>query len=310
MTQHSTKKKHAIAIVVNNAYAKYAVSLIQSIKTNWPLHPQILLHLHVDVSFEIASYFESLNQVSIVRFDPNNFEYRKLLIDNQTTFGSNSFHDSGYFILNFWNTNFDEFENILILDADMLVLKDLDALINQKEFVGISAANERFIPAFSFKGNAIKRSRQYFVYTFKAWMKGIFVLPKQSLNSGVILLTPQDRTTKNYTLLLNLLKGFKNACPSDQEIILLWAIKTKKKISTDFIYNFQIRFFNEMKENRLIKQLKSPIKNASDNIHILHFNGIKPDEPDFLKKGWGKNRIELVKMFEQYRVNLKNSSNG
>lgn len=98
------------------------------------------------------------------------------------------------------------------------------------------------------------------------------------------------------------MKNFKKACPSDQEIILLWILKTQKKFSIDFRFNFQIRFFNALQENSLPKKYKSNIENAIHDIHILHFNGIKPNDPLFLEKGWGKNRTELVKLYKKYQL--------
>jgi len=295
-------KKNAVVIVVNNNFAQYALALINSIKANWESHPQILLFLHMDVSDIYLKIFESFSKLSINRFDPIQYEYRKLLTDDHSTFGSKSFHDSGYFILNFWNTNFDNYDNLLILDADMLVLKNLDFLINQNSFYCNSAANERLFPVFSFKGNIVVRSFFLIIYYLKACINNIFIFPNQSINSGVILLTPKDRNLKNYNFLLKLLKEFKKACPSDQEIILLWIIKTKKKFSFDFRFNFQIRFFNALQENSLSKKYKTNIESAIKNIHILHFNGIKPNDPLFLEKGWGKNRPELIELYKQYQM--------
>ena len=287
---------------MNNAYSQYALSLINSMKVNWESHPEILLFLHIDVSDKYLKIFESFSKIIINKFDPKDFEYRRFLTDNNSTFGSKSFHDTGYFIINFWNTNFENYDNLLILDADMLVLKNLDSLINQNSFYCSSAANERLFPVFSFQGNFMKRSWFLIIYYFKACLYNIFIAPNQSINSGVILLTPKERSFKNYSFLLKLLKEFNKACPSDQEIILLWILKTKRKFSIDFRFNFQIRFFNALQENSLSKKYKTNIESSIKNIHILHFNGIKPNDNLFLKKGWGKNRPELVELYKQYQM--------
>lgn len=82
------EKKNAIAIVVNNAYSQYALSLVNSIKINWESHPVILLFLHKDVLAKYIKIFESFSKLIIHQFDPDEFEYRKYLKDNDSTFGS------------------------------------------------------------------------------------------------------------------------------------------------------------------------------------------------------------------------------
>lgn len=298
--RNDLKKENAVAIVVNQAFAHYARPLINSIHRNWPDHPVILLFLSADVLDEQVAWFSGLPKVVVKRFNPIDYEYRRLLQDKGGRFDSKAFNDAGFFIMNFWSEMFSDYHNILILDADMLVLKNLNELIQEESFLAVSAANERILPVFSFDQPLFHKARNLAGAYLRAVSMGIVLLPYVSMNSGVIKIGPQDRTPEKYKALLNILKYFRTSCIGDQEIILMWMNKFSKQISKDFRMNFQARFFNGMQNGSLPKRYMDEIKAASEDIHILHFNGVKPDSPHFLGHPWTKGRNELVDLYNSY----------
>ena len=100
--------------------------------------------------------------------------------------------------------------------------------------------------------------------------------------------------------MLGLVRDFKKYCSSDQEIILLWMLKFDKSISMVFRFNFQARFFNGLRNGTLSSRYTDPIKVASNDIHILHFNGPKPDSDEFLDHPWTKGRQDLIELYKNY----------
>lgn len=91
------EKKNAIVIVFNSAFVLYARALINSIKVNWPSHPEILLFLNNDVNLDDEMHFKSITGTTIFRYNPNNLSYRSHLIDSDHHFGTKQFHDNGFF---------------------------------------------------------------------------------------------------------------------------------------------------------------------------------------------------------------------
>ena len=100
--------------------------------------------------------------------------------------------------------------------------------------------------------------------------------------------------------MVEILKIFRPLCSSDQEIIYLWMKKYNRKISFDFRYNFQVRFFNEFENKSLPNLFLSKIEEAINDIHILHYNGPKPDSTDFLNHPWTKGQSHLIDLFQSY----------
>jgi len=294
-------RKHAVAIVINAAFVKYAKALLNSMAANWPGHPEILLFVSEALSAEDEAHFRAVPRLSLRLFNPQDYEYRQHLRTTGAGFSTAGFNDAGYFIVNFWSPAFDEYENILVLDADMLVLKPLDALLDQREFFAVSAANPRRFPLFDLKrpglaGKAIEFAQIY----AKALAQGIVVRPRQSINSGVLLIPRQWRSPPHYARMLQLLRDFYPHCPSDQEIIYLWMLKNDLAASEDFRMNFQARFLNGLAEHSLPATLTPPIAAAAGDIHILHFNGPKPDSKQFRTHAWTKGREELAALYSRH----------
>jgi len=293
-------KNNAIAIVINAAFVKYAKTLIKSIQSNWPNHPQILLFLSETIGQEDRLYFESTPKLKTVNFNPNDYEYRKALITTGTGFSTTGFNDAGYFIVNFWSPAFEQYDNILVLDADMLVLKNLDELVSQENFFAVSAANPRRFPIFDIKKKGIGKIFEFATIYLRALCRGIVVKPGKSINSGVLVIPKKWRTQKKYEEILQLLKNFYSHCPSDQEIIYLWMLKNRIAERQDFRMNFQARFINALASNILPRKFSKQVQAASADIHILHFNGPKPDSARFKTHPWTTGRDDLVDLYLQY----------
>lgn len=294
-------KKHAVAIVINAAFVKYAKALLNSMAANWPSHPEVLLFVSEALSEEDETHFRAVPRLDLRVFNPQDYEYRQHLRTTGSGFSTAGFNDAGYFIVNFWSPEFDPYENILVLDADMLVLKPLDALLEQREFFAVSAANPRRFPLFDLKRpGKIAKAIEFAQIYAKALARGIVVRPRQSINSGVLLIPRKWRSPQHYTQMLQLLREFYPHCPSDQEIIYLWMLKQGLAAGEDFRMNFQARFLNGLADRSLPAALTPQIAAAAGDIHILHFNGPKPDSKQFRTHAWTKGREELAALYRQH----------
>ncbi|MGB3619186.1 MAG: glycosyltransferase [Catalinimonas sp.] len=293
-------ESNAVVVVTNREFYHYAKALVNSIRANWEDHPEVLLFVRKDPTGKWTPTEDPVEDARTIEYDPADFEYRKLLSDGNQAFGTQAFNDAGFFILNAWGDLLSKYDTVLVLDADMLVLKNLNALLHDESFFGVSAANERLLPVFNVPGSIPKKIAGLVTAYAAALAEGIYVPPHVSLNSGVIRLARRDRTRQDYLKLLDLTKKFRQYCMSDQEIILLWSKLRKKPISMDFRFNFQARFYNAIAEGSLPKKFAPEVVKASNDVHILHFNGPKPDTPGFLQHAWTRGRTDLKELFYSY----------
>ena len=112
------KSNHAIFVYVNSEKLEKLIEFIEKIKSNYPAHPDILVFIDND----------------LYSTDLPNLKYEKvyLIKDKLSTdfIGENLEYKKVYAISHI----FEDYENILYLDVDVMVLKPLDELLNKQEF--------------------------------------------------------------------------------------------------------------------------------------------------------------------------------
>ncbi len=178
---------------------------------------------------------------------------------------------------------FKEYNNILHLDADTLVMNNLDNLMNFDEFYTVQEAYQWDDKIFKnhHDENLIKKLEEdKILINWEASNAWIFLLPKKY------------RTQLNYDYLIYLLSSYKEYIKwADQSILNIWAYKNNIPIQKEFKYNFQHRIL--MKEENI-----ELIKDAS----IIHFNWVDSNyRPSCMKKLlnlWGNDDfLEKYKMY-------------
>lgn len=277
------EKLDIIVIAINQKFFEHLKALLGSIFTNWPNSPDIVVYAHPDLTLDSITYLSNVKKVILKKYNPQELKFYKLVQQDKTFFKSKEFIETGYFSLYLFSNEFDNYKNLLFLDADTLVLKPLDELFQGDNIFICSANNNRLLPYFNVAQSQPRKSLLIFYWVLKLLQFGIFPKPFVSANSGVMLIPEKLRGGKHELDILNILKQFQSVCSSDQEIILLYALKHNYKISNDYRFNFQLRFFNLIKKS---KHNKADLIKASIDVKVLHFNGPKPDATSFESHPW------------------------
>ena len=296
---------NAIYITSDRKFLHYTIALINSIFENYSKHPKIILHLHSNVNLVENEFLLHIPSLEIIQ-DVNPLSEKTFQKKVTRKFNSIEFLETKYASFKLWSEEYRDYNRILFLDADMLVLKPLGELFKKSTFFIVDALNQKTTRILN---SGSRKSQLLGVRKRKLLLDGIR-LNNPSANSGVFLLPPQCRNNKEYQQLLQLNKRYKNFAWSDQSIVNLWMLKNNIEPSLDFRFNFQARF-NELLRNGndsvaiLNDNLRESIEEAKKDIHILHFNGPKPDHDDFVGHEWIGNNKNLVEMFNYYANNGK-----
>lgn len=160
---------------------------------------------------------------------------------------------------------FQQYDKILHLDADMLVIKDLNELFSSDDFFIVKEVYEWNDSIFLNELGISKLERNWiymnFKYTANCWM---FLVPKK------------NRTVAIYDEFIKILEIYKEDIKrGDQSIINIRIANNNITISSNFSYNFQHRLLLDINFHDQFKDAK-----------IIHFNGI-----DY------QNRLKLMDFF-------------
>jgi len=269
---------NAIFMVTNEKYFVYTKACINSIKDNYPNHPEIILvckYTNKDEYF--LNYFRNLENVILKTY---HYEDLNLCLN---PIGD----DIIYQKLFLWNNTFntDYYDNILHLDCDTLVLKPLDYLFKQDQFyIAQNFENLPHISTFGSKGDDILRVKL-----------NTNNLPKDTncimANAGVFVIPKKYRNINHYNTLLKLGYEFNDYIAyADQSIISLWCHYNNIPIVQDYTFNFQTTFSTLMNKFKL------------EDLSIIHFSGYKPDSDDYNNWNWVSEKFKKwsLDLFKRY----------
>jgi lipopolysaccharide biosynthesis glycosyltransferase len=249
---------NCIFITFNNDYLQYAKSCLNSIKKNYPNHPVILV-LYDGNDASILEFLKSFDNLQIL---DHAFDFSQT---NELTLGVVG-SQMVYVRYLLWTSLFDDYENVLHLDVDTIVLKPLDELFGTNNFFAVrDNCNEK---VFSSKDLDDERLRALLkedgieLSDIDASMlnAGVFVIPKKYRNETY--LQQLWNVTRRYNTYLNY---------ADQSAITIWCYINKINISTQYAYNFRIHllFTNILQSFPL------------ESIKVLHYAFWKPTSPQF-----------------------------
>ena len=245
---------NAIYISIDRNYERYARACFNSIERNYPKHPIVLVHAD-DLSDEFTRYVSTLNNFTIVN-PPKGGSYKNLgPVNNPIVYNK----------YKLWSSVFCEYDSILHLDADTLVLKPLDRLFEEEFFIVDDCSKLTL--------QTILRPNEEAQQLLKDNNIDIDVFNQPTMaNAGVFVISRKYRNKTQFNSLLELTKQFENHLNyADQSAISLWCYKNKIPISSRLSYNYQSPFFKDAEKNRSL-----------DSISVLHFTAKKPDTINFL----------------------------
>jgi len=269
---------NAIFISFDDKYTIYAKALVHSLNLNYPNRPVLLINYEGN----------NENTLNWIR-DLTNTQFHSLVknLNNLNVKGpvdSILVYDRYYM----WTDQFNDYDNVMFLDVDTLVLNDISHLFKTNEFYIVT--NHSSLPHMSIFGNnqselLLNKLRTDFI-KYPVGMHSM-------ANAGMFIIPRKYRTQMYLDKLIYFTVRYNNfARYADQSFISLWCHYFNIPISKEVQYNYQSDFTTD----------KNIPYNVNLNISIHHFSGIKPIEEKFMNWNWcnEKARIYLKDLFLKY----------
>lgn len=246
------KKKNCIFISANKSFLELLKICLSSISQNYPNHPDIVL-CHTDfTNTDLQELSAIASRIIPIQNTLAPFEIWPIMSHLPNDTDPKTFY-ARFLIRKWWI--FEGYENVLHLDADTLVLKDLDALMDRDDFYVVKEAYTGDDKIFKLHSDPD---------LLKQLDQDDIVIWDMAINGGVFLVPREYRKKKYYDELISLLSSYRPYIQrADQSILNIRMYKNHLPIQTQFDYNFQHRLV----ENPVYDSLIS-------DAHILHFNGV------------------------------------
>jgi len=285
--------KNAIFLAFDDKHWHYFIRLFNSIQENYPNHPILLIH-YSSLNNNRIKWLRNKKNVKlyITKNLPKDFNYSWYHRDVQSKMV--------YFKYMLWTNDYDEYDNILHLDVDTLVVSPLDEVFEKKKFFvvknNIPFKEVRILPG----------DKQYKSLIDQKLKAHGLAYPKHDdmVNAGIFMIPKAYRTKEYLNSLLEITKDFGSLLVyADQSALSLWCLKNGISPSEEYQYNFQFPLFNKSLKPRYeghidvggYFSLKNDILNK---IKIIHYSGpIKPNYPEFMS-WWLMGKYS--KLFKEY----------
>ncbi|MBA4054101.1 MAG: hypothetical protein C0490_05255 [Marivirga sp.] len=254
--------KNAIFLSFDDSHFGYAKMCLRSLQANYPNHPIILCYYNGN-DFHVMKFLKLIDNIKIFhgRRDFLNLDGINLgVVDSRQVF----------FRYMLWSNEFDDYDTILHLDVDLVILKPLDEIFQHKEFFAVCD----FSPYYSIFKNESYASPalEGLLLNDKIQLRQY---PYNMMNAGVFLIPKSYRTNVNFNLLWEITRKYNDHLMfADQSAISLWCFSQNINFSNDIRFNFQCAFFHY------------PIMSHADfksieilrDVFVLHFARYKPDQ--------------------------------
>ena len=246
------EKNNCIFISANKSFIEPLKVCLSSIVQNYSNHPEIIL-CHTDFTQrELIKLFQITKKIIPIVNNLSPDEIWPIMGHLPESIDPKVFY--ARFLLRKWWI-FDTYKNVLHLDADTLVLKDLNQLMNYNDFYSVQEV-------YSWNDMIFKDPED--TNLLHQLSKDNISIGKTSSNGGIFLLPPHHRTIENYNEIMNILSTYGPYIKrADQSVINIRMSKHNISIQNDFTYNFQHRLIENPVYTPLIQ-----------DAHILHFNGV------------------------------------
>lgn len=242
-----SRRKSAILTISDSRLFYAARHMLDSLERFWPDYPDVLFYY---CSLEKEQLDELISRP---RVQPVPLKLEPDLIGPAPYRHPQDSADLYYGRLLAWSEKFSDYDKVLYLDADTLVLGSLDELF-EKDFY--ATLNQGDIGLF--RENS-PRLRELLAED------GLSEPPVRYANAGVFLVSRHWRTNQHLQSLISILRRYRrHLLAADQAILNIWMLKNGLAPDTDTRFNYQVpRRIHEPAGRRDLKASR-----------ILHFNGM------------------------------------
>lgn len=246
--------RNCILLSFDDNFFQYAKPCLNSFQKNFPDHPLIQV-LYLGNNPKIISFLEKLENVERLEleFDLEQFSGLNLGVGSSLSMYAR-------FIL--WTDVFDDFDHVMYLDSDTIVLQPFPEIFDSEDFFCVLDSNG--------EGMFLEKHNDNSDLHDLLRRDGLDKVSIDTLmiNSGMFVLPKKYRTKKQLGLLWTLANRYHLYSKyGDQSIISIWCLVNNIKGSTDYKYNFQVHY--------VLTELFTAIR--KDSIKILHFAFWKPN---------------------------------
>lgn len=242
---------NAIVLVFDDAYAAYAIACLNSIYANYPNHPDILAY-YPGTDPAVLSVLQRLKARQIRETPAIRSAFASARLG---PVGKPTIYDR--FVI--WTDALQDYERILYLDADTLILRPLDELFSKERFFAVANHEPtNYVRIF----HPDQYTNPVLLHHLHDDGLDLPVDMDTMINAGVLLAPKSYRSQRHLALLIELTERYGTLLNyADQSLLSLWCLKLGITPSTDYRYNFQSPFFGDPE-----------IKIAFEDIYILHFS--------------------------------------
>jgi hypothetical protein len=226
---------------------------LSTLRSAFPEHPEIIIY-HSGLSDGAIARLSVIPRLRLHRHIPSERELGPAV----TIFNERySDRNLSYYRFALWSEAFDEYDNVLHIDADALILKPLDALFNVNAFTIFRDRTEEGASIFV---NPTKDPAAFEALRREDGLPEDFPIG----NCGVFVHTRSDRTRESREQLLQTLERYRPFIRwADQSVINIWMRRRGLFPVDDSEYNYQCRLLEKTWRT-------APLRNAA----IVHVNNV------------------------------------
>ena len=224
------EKYQYIAFITNENYLKGLFVLSSSLKRNCKVDLSIVVPETVSDEFisEVKKYSLNSNVIKMPLINVEEYGWEKS--------GNRNYWKETFFKLNV--ARLTQFDKVVMLDCDLLILKNIDCLFDMPNF---SATNSGHI-------------------LFEDWF---------NLNSGVFVLEPSDKLFKDLTELIPQVIDYSvsnDVSVGDQDVFITYLKDWKDKPELNFSEKFNCYY-------RALYKFANTLPNKIDDVCVVHYFG-------------------------------------
>ena len=255
----------AIFMAFDDRHWVYAQACLRSLIMNYPNYPSLLIFYNGH-DHEKKDWLLSIQRATIY----HNYPLPKCI--ENPIFHKDVNSEMVYYKYLLWTDMFRNYNNILHLDVDTIILSPLDDIFKSENFFiirnNLYFKEIKILSILNKKVKKILSNLDICLPTRKDMVNaGVFVIPRKYRS---------DRLKTSLIMITNMLKPYLKY--ADQSAISLWCMRHVIIPTESYEYNYQVPLYNKVFIPRYKKELSPGFyftlnKNLMDNIKIIHYSG-------------------------------------